>query len=144
MELDLWLGDTVLVQTSIGTFELTVDTAEIVGTELDGEETLLDELFLLEMTFKNISDQPLIAEDLISDLGITTNLEHSNRSNHALFFESVEVFEGDIAPGEERRAQFITDVITAKDYYFRPSWGVLASGTHNEIMWTILDEEARK
>src|SRR5690625_7936306 len=36
-QLDLRINDTGLYQTSLGTYELTVDSAEIVGEELDGE-----------------------------------------------------------------------------------------------------------
>lgn len=141
---DLKIGDTAVVQTSIGTYELTVDSAEIVGSELDGEASLLDELIVLNLTFKNISDDILVAEDLMYNLGITTSLEGSNTSNNAEHFENIQVFEGEIAPGEEKQAQFIADVKTSDEYYFRPNPGVVANGTHNDLLWTIADEEARK
>ncbi|MHA6252169.1 hypothetical protein [Oceanobacillus sp. CAU 1775] len=140
---DLRLGDTALVQTSIGTYELTVHTAEMVGTELDGEEALLDEIILLEMTFKNVGDLPIIAEDVMINLGIRTDLEGSDNTNAAASFDSIEFFEGRIAPGEEREAQFIADTRTADEYYFGSSSGSVASGGHNEIRFTILDEETR-
>ncbi|MBO0995611.1 hypothetical protein [Bacillus sp. SD088] len=141
---DLKIGDTAVVQTSIGTYELTVDSAEIVGSELDGEASLLDELIVLDLTFKNTSDDTLVAEDLMYNLGITTSLEGSNTSNNAEHFESIQVFEGEIAPGEEKQAQFIADVKTSDEYYFRPNPGVVTNGTHNDFLWMIEDEEARK
>ncbi len=140
---DLRLGDTGLVETSIGTYELTVHSAEIVGTELDGEEALLDELILLEMTFKNIGEEPIIAEDLMINLGLVTDLEGTDYTNAAASFDSIAYFEGEIAPGEEREAQFIADTRTAEEYYFRSSPGAVTAGTHGEVRWTILDEEAR-
>lgn len=140
---DLRLGDTAIVESTIGTYELTVHTAEIVGTELDGEKALIDELILLGMTFKNIGDLPIVAEDVMLNLGIKTDLESSDNTNAAASFESVEFFEGEIAPGEEREAQFIADTKTADEYYFGSGSGVVASGAHNEIRFTILDEEAR-
>lgn len=143
-QLDLRLGDTALVESTIGTYELTVHSAEIVGTELDGEEALLDELILLEMTFKNIDDKPLIAEDLMINFGIRTDLESSDNTNAAASFDSIEYFEGEILPDEEREAQFIADTKTADEYYFKTGTGVVAAGTHNDVMWTITDEEARK
>lgn len=142
-QLDLRLGDTGLVQTSIGTYELTIDSAEIVGTELDGEEALLDEIILLEMTFKNIDDKPIIAEHLMINLGLVTDLEGSDNTNAAASFDSIEFFEGEITPGEERKAQFIADTRTAEEYYFRTGTGSVAAGTQNEVLWTITDEEAR-
>ncbi|GEM_PF-6425578 len=142
-QLELGVGDTGVVQTSIGTYELTLDDAELIGTELDGEATLLEELILLNLTFKNTSDDTLVAEDLMYNLGITTSLEGSNSSDNSDYFESIEVFEGEIAPGEEKQAQFIADVKTSDEYYFRPDPGVVANGTHNDLLWTITDEEAR-
>jgi len=139
---DLRLGDTGLVQTSIGTYELTINSVEIVGTELDGEAALLDEIILLEMTFKNIGEEPIIAEDVMINLGLVTDLEGTDNTNAAASFDSAEYFEGEIAPGEEREAQFITDTRTAEEYYFRTSPGAVAAGTHNEVIWTITDEEA--
>lgn len=140
-QLDLRLGDTGIIQTSIGTYELTIDSAEIVGTELDGEEALLDEIILLEMTFKNIDDKPIIAEDLMINLGLLTDLEGSDNTNAAASFDSIEFFEGKIAPGEERKAQFIADTRTAEEYYFRIH--PRAAVAKNEVLWTITDEEAR-
>jgi hypothetical protein len=142
-QLDLRLGDTGIVHSSIGTYELTIDSAQIVGTELDGEEALLDEIILLEMTFKNIGEEPIIAEDVMMNLGLTTDLDETDNTNAAATFESIEYFEGEIAPGEERKAQFITDTRTAEEYYFRTSPGTVAAGTQNEVIWTITDEEAR-
>lgn len=140
---DLRLGDTGFVQTSIGDYELTINSAEIVGTELDGENALLDEIILLGMTFKNVGDEPINAEDVMFNLGLVTDLEGSDNTNAAASFDSIEYFEGEIAPGEEREAQFIADTRTAEEYYFRTSPGTVAAGTQNEVIWTITDEEAR-
>lgn len=143
-QMDLGVGDTGLVQTSIGTYELTLDSAEIVGTELDGEESLLDELIVLDLTFKNLDDKPIIAEDIMYNLGTASDLEHTNNDNSANFFESIENFEGEIAPGDEVKTQFISDIYTAEEYYFRPNLGTVAAGTSNDLLWTITDAEARK
>ena len=143
-QMELLLGDKGLVQTSIGTYELTLESAEIIGTELDGEETLFDELIVLDLTFKNIGDMPIIAEDIMYNLGIASDLDHTNNDNSAKFFESIENFEGEIAPGEEVKTQFISDIYTAEEYYFRPNLGPVAAGTSNDLLWTIHDEEARK
>ncbi|GIN74207.1 hypothetical protein J14TS2_46820 [Bacillus sp. J14TS2] len=141
---DLKIGDTGTVQTSIGTYELTVDSAEIVGPELDGVSTELEELIVLDLTFKNVDDQPLSAEDIMSSLGITDILEGSNNHNSAEAYESIDDFEGELASGEERKTQFIADVYTAEEYYFRQNPGIVAAGTSNDVMWTITAEEARK
>src|SRR5690625_287183 len=143
-QIDLKMGDTAIVQTSIGTYELTVDDAEIVGAELDGVSTELEQLIILDLTFKNVDDRTLNAEDLMSSLGITDILEGSNNHNSAEAYESIDDFEGELEPGEERKTQFIADVYTAEEYYFRQNPGVVAAGTSNDVMWTITAEEAEK
>lgn len=142
-QLDLSVGDTGVLQTSIGTYELTVESAEIIGTELDGEESLLDELIVLDLTFKNIGDDVIIAEDVMSILEIGESHEGSGFPNGASEFDSIEEFEGEIQPGEERTAQFIGDVYTSEAYYFRQLAGTVAAEASNEVIWTIPDEEAR-
>ncbi|MEI3612693.1 hypothetical protein [Pseudogracilibacillus sp. SO30301A] len=141
---DLKIGETATVQTSIGTYKLTVNAAEIVGSELDGVSTELEQLIVLDLTFKNVDDKPLNAEDIMSSLGITDMLEGSNNHNNAEAYESIDDFEGELVPGEERNTQFIADVYTAEEYYFRQNPGVVAAGTSNDVMWTITAEEARK
>lgn len=140
---DLGVGDTGVFETPLGDFELTVDSAEIVGEELDGEASILDELMVLDLTFTNIGDSVLDAEDLILIFEVTEMLEGSGYSNGAEDFDSIEVFEGEIQPGEERTAQFIADINLADEYYFRMNPGSAAAGSIDEIIWTISDEEAR-
>lgn len=143
-QVDLKIGDTATVQTSIGTYELTVDEAEIVGSELDGVSTELEQLIVLDLTFKNVDSEPLSAEDIMSSLGVTDILDGPNNHNSAEAYESIDDFEGELAPGEERKTQFIADVYTAEEYYFRQNPGVVAAGTSNDVMWTIPAGEAQK
>jgi hypothetical protein len=139
---NLTIGDSATVQTAIGSFELTVDSAEIVGRELDGEEAMLDELIVLDLTFKNIDDEVLDAGDTLSGFEIADNPDGSGSSNFASGFESIEEFTGEIQPGEERTAQFISNIHTSDEYYFRQRISWVETGS-DQIIWTIADEEAR-
>lgn len=140
---DLTLGDTGTFETTLGTYEVTLHSAEIVGSELDGEPSLLDELIVLELTFKNIGDNIILAEEIMHDMEITENLEASGYSNGAEMFDSIDVFEGEIQPGEEKDAQFIGDIYTSDEYFFGKAEGNVAAGTSNQVIWTISDDEAR-
>lgn len=142
-QLDLSVGDTGVLETSIGTYELTVESAEIIGTELDGQETPLDELILLELTFQNIGYEIIIAEDIMDMLEISPLYDGSGYSNAAEIYDSIEEFTGEIQPGEERSTEFIADMITDEEYYFRQLPGRVAAGSTNQVVWTIPDEEAR-
>ena len=139
---NLNIGDTATVQTSIGSFELTVDSAKIVGKELDGEEAMLDELIVLDLSFKNIDDEVLDAEDFSSSFEITDNPDGSGSTNFASMFESIEEFTGEIQPEEERTIQFISNIYTSDEYYFRQRLSWVETGA-NQVIWTIPDDEAR-
>ncbi|WP_164215658.1 hypothetical protein [Virgibacillus sp. YIM 98842] len=142
-QLDLRVGDTGLVETSIGTYELTVESAEILGAELGGQETPLEEIILLELTFENIGDDIIIAEDIMSMLEISPLYDGSGYSNAAEVYDGIEEFTGEIQPGEERKTQFIADMMVGDEYYFRQLPGRVAAGVSNQVIWTISDEEAR-
>ena len=142
-QLDLKIGDTGTIQTSIGTYELTIESAEIV-TELDGLESMLEELIILDMTFKNIGDKAIVAEDILAMIGITGNFDGSNNHNSAEAYPSIDNFTGEFGPGEEIKTQFIADIYVADEYYFRPDRGVVSAGTSSDVMWTITAEEAGK
>lgn len=141
---DLRIGDTAIVQSNLALYELTLNSAEIIGKELDGEEALLDELIVLNLTYTNIGDKPFEGEHEMINFGISTDLESSQNTNAAKSFDSIEFFEGDVEPGETREAQFIADTRTADEYYFYTGSGAVASGAYDEIRWTFTDEEARR
>lgn len=139
----LRIGETAIVQSPLGTYELTLNSAELVGTELDGQEAYIDELIVLNLTYKNIGDESFKGEHEMINFGIATEQGGYQNTNAASSFESIEFFEGDIEPGETREAQFIADTKIADEYYFETGSGVVASGTYDEISWTITAEEAQ-
>jgi len=140
---DLTIKETGTFQSTLGTYEVTLESAQIVGEELDGKASLYEELIVLDLTFKNIGDETLLAEEITADMQITDDLDTSGAYNGAEEFDSIEVFQGEIQPGEEKAAQFIGDIYTADEYFFRKAEGNVATGTSNQVIWTIPDEEAR-
>lgn len=140
----LRIGETAIVQSTLGLYELTLNSAELIGTELDGEEALIDELIVLNFTYKNIGDKPFKGEDEMINFGIATEQDGYQNTNAAASFDSIEFFEGVIEPGETREAEFIADTEVADEYYFETGSGALAAGTYNEVSWTFTDEEARR
>lgn len=140
----LRIGETAIVQSTLGLYELTLNSAELIGTELDGEEALIDELIVLNFTYKNIGDKPFKGEDEMINFGIATEQGGHQNTNAAASFDSIEFFEGVIEPGETREAEFIADTEVADEYYFETGSGALAAGTYNEVSWTFTDEEARR
>lgn len=85
----------------------------------------------------------MLAEEIMHHMEITEDLDASGYPNRAEEFDSIEVFEGEIQPGEEKTAQFIGDIYKAEEYFFRKAEGNVAAGTSNQVIWTIPNEEAR-
>ncbi|TQS74629.1 hypothetical protein DX933_11885 [Ornithinibacillus gellani] len=142
-QLDLVLGDTGHFDTTLGTYDMTVSAAELKGYDFEGIESQLDDWILLDVTIKNTSDKALNAEDVIGAMEVTDNLEGSGSIGAVGAFDAVKDFEGEIEPGEEQSAQFITEVFEADAYYFRKVSGNVAGGSSNQVIWNIKSEDLK-
>ncbi|WP_042148758.1 hypothetical protein [Paucisalibacillus sp. EB02] len=142
-QLDLEIGDTGTIETTLGTYEMTLNSAKLLGAEFDGEETLLDELILLEITIKNLSENEINIEEIMESMGVSSDLDGSNSYDGAEDFDSIEKFVGILGAGEEKSGQFITDVYTAEEYYFKKDTGNITGGSSNQVIWTIKADDAR-
>lgn len=138
---DLKLGDTGKVETVLGTYEVTLDSGELVGPELDGEETYDDDLILLDITIKNIDDDSIEIEDAVSGLVVADELESGGSFDGAEDFDSIEKFTGTLNPGEEESGQLITDVVNSNTYYLMQDPGNVSAGATNQVIWTFEAEE---
>lgn len=143
-QLDLSLGDTGSFVTTLGTYDMTVTSAESKGYEFEGIESELDDWILLDVTIKNTSDEPLDAEDLISSMELTEDLDGSGYSDSTGAFDEAEEFEGEIEPGEEKSAQFVAYAYESDTYYFRKNSGNIAGGSSNQLIWNINTSDMEK
>lgn len=143
-QLNLGLGETGSFVTTLGTYDMTVTSAEQTDYEYEGIESELDCWVILDITIKNTSDQPLNAEDVMSSMELTETEEGSGYMDAAGAFESVTEFEGDIEPGKEQSAQFIAYAYDSDTYYFRKSSGNVAAGSSNQVMWEISTSEMKQ
>lgn len=135
--LDLALGETGTFVTTLGTYDMTVTSAELKDYEFEGIESELDCWVLLNVTIKNTSDEPLNVEDLMESMELNEAEEGSGYMDASGAFDSVEAFEGEIGPGEEQSAQFIAYAYDSDTYYFRKSAGNIAGGSSNQVSWKI-------
>ncbi|CDO01811.1 hypothetical protein BN988_00257 [Oceanobacillus picturae] len=143
-QLNLAIGDTGTFDTTLGTYDITLNSAKIIEEELDGEASQLDNLILLDITVRNTSDRSLQVEDLLANLEVTHDLEGTGSSNAADYFDSVDEIAGEIAPEEEVNGQFIADISKEEKYFFRKKVGNIAAETSNQVIWTIPAEEAKE
>ncbi|MCG3420737.1 hypothetical protein [Oceanobacillus jordanicus] len=142
-QLDLTIGDTGRFDTDLTTFEITLEDAEIIEGELDGEQPQFDSIILLDITIKNTGEETHPVQDLMYGLEVTSDLRGTGMQNGVEYFDSVEEMTGELASGEEITGQFITEIRDAEEYYFRLRSGITGSGASNEVIWTIPDKEVR-
>lgn len=142
-QLDLSIGDTGTFDTTLGQYEMTLNKAELIDGELEGEKSTRDGYILLDITIKNVSDETLDLEDLIYSMEVTDNLDYTGSQDHADVYDTVDAFEGDIEPGEEKSAQFLTIVDDSEEYFFRKAVGNVAGGSSNQVIWSFSAEEAK-
>jgi len=143
-QLNLKLGETGSYVTTLGTYDMTVTSAELKGYEFEGYESELDCWVVLDITIKNTSDETLQAEDLMEAMELTEVEEGSGYIDSAGAFESVEEFEGEIAPNEEKSAQFVAYAYESDTYFFRKTTGNIAGGSSNQVMWKIEKDDMKQ
>lgn len=142
-QLDLLVGDTGTFVTTLGTYEMTLNDAALKGKEFEGVKSTRDDIILLDITIKNTDDDTLDLEDLIYSMEIADDLEGAGSGDNAEGFDTVDAFKGEIEPGEEKSAQFLTTVNTADEYFFRKDSGIVATKGSNQVIWTIKTEEIK-
>ncbi|MDY7045176.1 DUF4352 domain-containing protein [Virgibacillus sp. M23] len=133
----LQIGDagTVVSSEERYTYEATLN--EIHFRDID-EIKLFNETFaVVNVTIKNIDDQPLKAEDIFSpSLGeIGTNQYEGPVDNQFLQETSgIEIIEGEIAPGDSVTGDFVFDIDKFDNYHF-------AFGTKWDQIFTMAEWE---
>ncbi|MEK4563637.1 DUF4352 domain-containing protein [Alkalihalobacillus sp. FSL R5-0424] len=140
-QLDLRIGETGTVETTIGVYSVTVNKVELVQ-ELEGEMSELDHFVLVDYTLKNEGDEELDAAHSISNLEFTDDLEVSGFTDYAEYYETLSPVEGMLAPGEETTGQGLYDAYENEENYLRVTGGLVASGAaKNDIRFTFEKSE---
>jgi hypothetical protein len=138
---DLRIGDSGQAESTIGKYEITLKNIEL-QTELDGEKPLNSYLFVTDLDIKNIGENPINSKEIIKGLEITSNLDGGGFSDNSDFFKSLDVFAGEIAPGETVSGQAIFDGRESEKYYIRIKEGLVGSGAvKNQLIWNFSKSE---
>ncbi|GAF12526.1 hypothetical protein JCM19046_3668 [Bacillus sp. JCM 19046] len=137
-QLDLTLGDTATIETTIELFEMTLDSVE-VASEMDGEAPDLDVFVLADVTITNLADDPLDLEEAVEIFEITSNLEGGGYWPVSELYEvEVDTFIGELASGETASGQILFEGNEGDEHYIRVRSGlVAASAVKNQVTWTF-------
>ncbi|MEK4563629.1 hypothetical protein MKX54_02920 [Alkalihalobacillus sp. FSL R5-0424] len=141
-QLDLRIGDTGQIETSLNMFELTVNSVEMLD-DINGETPEREKLILTDVTLKNLSDTTMDISEALDVIEITVNLEGSGSPDFAKYYESVETLEGQLESEEEIKGQLVFEENVRDEYFIRVSEGLIAAGgAKNQAIWTFTREEA--
>lgn len=141
-QLDLRIGDTGTVESTIGVYEVTLKGVEVTE-EVNGQMSELDEFMIADFTIKNVGEDPISALDTISNFELTDAPEAAGMTDMAEYFDGVDAFEGEIAPGEEVDGQALYYTYDADEYYVLVTEGLVGTGAvKNQITFTFDKSEA--
>ncbi|MEN0642150.1 hypothetical protein MKY91_03090 [Alkalicoccobacillus gibsonii] len=141
-QLDLRIGDTGQIETSLNMFELTVNSVDMMD-DINGETPEREKLILTDVTLKNLSDTMMDISEALDVMEITVNLEGSGSPDFAKYYDSVETLEGQLESEEEIKGQLVFEENVRDEYFIRVSEGLIAAGgAKNQAIWTFTKDEA--
>ena len=134
----LKLGETGLLETAIGNFEVTPTTVRFLEN-VEEEKPYNGTFIVVDLTVENVGSETIISEDVVSatlhstdDSGSATNFDD---------FEEINNFEGEIEPGESMVGEIIFDFRKMDDYQISFGASYLDS-LSNEVRWEFYADEA--
>ncbi|WP_194842169.1 DUF4352 domain-containing protein [Gracilibacillus salitolerans] len=123
-EEQLSLGDSTEVQTPSGDYELTVNSFEFLD-DFEGEQPDRDTFVLVQFEVKNISDSPIVAEEIYEAILFDAD---DISSDYIISNSSVDVFgEEEIQPGETKEGEFLFSHNESDSYILHFNYGFLES-----------------
>lgn len=142
-QVDLKIGDTGQAESTIGKYEITINSVEMKD-HLDGKESMFDHFFIMDVTVKNLDDQPLEAIEPINTLELTENLEGSGSNDYSQNYASIKALTGKVEPGQSIDGQAVFHGRESDKYYVTTNVGLLAAGAvKNKTTWTFDKSEAQ-
>ncbi|TDQ42204.1 DUF4352 domain-containing protein [Aureibacillus halotolerans] len=135
-ETELELGETGEIHSTLGTFDATISDVSYVDT-LDGENVGEGGVYVLaEISITNTSDDALDSGE-VSRAEIK-NVDSDVSLQNVTYFEEVNNFEGEIAPGETVEGEIVSIQDTSSEFKI-----ILGNrATSNLLVWTVDGPEA--
>ncbi|TDQ42205.1 DUF4352 domain-containing protein [Aureibacillus halotolerans] len=129
---ELEIGDTGEVQSTLGTFNVTVTEVTFPETLDDMEPEFSDGLYVVvSATVDNTSGQPINAEDIAFTW--LNNLDSETSTENYGTFEEVQNFEGEIAPSETMEGEFAFEAGYTSNYQFQ----IGNESYSNVLLWNV-------
>lgn len=137
-QLDLEIGDTAVIETTISKFEYTVKAIEIKD-EIDSVRPDLDIFVVSDISIKNVSDEVINIEDAIGIFEVTTDLNGGGYGDVSQYYDvGIESIEGELQPDETFEGQLLYEDQSNAEHYIRVKSGLVSSSSvKNQAIWTF-------
>lgn len=140
-QLNLNIGDTAKINTTISTYEVTLNEIKRID-ELEGDVSEADFFLLTEYNIKNVGNENVDISEAISALEATDMLDVTGEKNIAGGFESLHSLQGELKNGEEATGNGLYYAYDADEYYIKVTDGLVSSGgIKNQILFTVQRDE---
>ncbi|QQK77647.1 DUF4352 domain-containing protein [Salicibibacter cibarius] len=128
----LTLGETGVYDTTIGTYEITLDSVS-TEDEVEGEPPVNEVFIIAEVTIENISDEAVDAVDLAM-----ADMMNDGETHEMAYWDYG--FEGEeIEPGESLTGELIYDEMESS--YYELVYGFASDTVANEVRWRFEEDE---
>lgn len=139
-QIDLNLGDLGRIETSLSTYEVTLDGVEFLE-ELEGQESQMDTFIIADVTIKNTSSEPIDIYDALTIFEVSTDAVGGGYGLRSESYEGVEVFKGELEPSEKRSGQLLFENVSGEQHFLKVREGLIeVGGVKNKVTWSF-DEE---
>ena len=138
----LSLGETGLMETAIGDFEVTPTSYRFEEELEEGNDLITpsNEVFIIvDLEIKNVDENPIKSEDLIYSV-VLGNLDGAGLGAY-VNYDAIDNFQGEITPGETMTGEVLFDFIREDTYQLSFGESYLDS-LSNEVRWEFYAHEA--
>jgi len=140
---NLKIGDTATIESTLGKFEVTLESVKGVK-EIDGEESLLGNLLITQLTVKNVGEKAFNTMDQIDTLEMVTNMEWDGSPDDSAHFESLKKLTGNLEPGDSVSGEAVFEAYDSDEYLLMTKRSYRAGNTvYNNAVWTIQNSEVK-
>ncbi|MGN7312382.1 hypothetical protein ACTHQ4_14905 [Alkalicoccobacillus gibsonii] len=141
-QLELKIGDTGQIETTINMIEVTLTNVSIEESIKDATPER-DYFLVADINLKNLADDPMDITEAIGVLELTGDLEGGGGPDFSGYYDAIEPMEGSLESGQEIEGQLLFEENDFEEYYIRVNEGLIAAGgAKNQAIWTFKKEEA--
>ncbi len=137
----LRLGETGVMETIIGDYEVTPTSVRYVSEMTEGDPIVnpnSDTFIVIDTMITNIGDEPMNADDAISQARLR-NMRGGGTGRYKDFV-SIDNIEGELAPGESIEGEMLFDLGFEEEYEL--SFGSIALESASNVQeWKIYEDE---